>query len=128
MFSSTTSISTGQIVRLAVLATGSFISPVMFATASTPESASTIRTKLSHRFPQPCTPVPAWSAPRWMVESPLAMNGTHIAPITALAMIAAIAMMSANRPALLAPNQLITPIPKIVTTQHATTIFPGTPK
>ena len=49
----TTSMSTGQMVRLAVRWTGFFIMPVMFATASTPASARTICVKAVHRGQAP---------------------------------------------------------------------------
>ncbi len=86
MFSSTTSASTGQIVRLEVFFTGCCIMPVMFATASTPESASTMRTRLSHFskgdwFSMKCVVVLATPLPRY---------GMHRIAISALAMIAAV--------------------------------------
>ena len=45
--SPTTSAETGQMVRLASFSTGSFMSPVMLATASTPASARQILVKLT---------------------------------------------------------------------------------
>ena len=45
-FSATTSTATGQIVNRLVRRTGSTMIPVMFATASTPDSARTTRTRL----------------------------------------------------------------------------------
>src|ERR1043165_8114836 len=123
-FRATTSRSTGQIVRRAVFATGVRINPVMLATASTPDSASTIRTSDSQRAQGDVTP----STEVLTVAKPFPSRGTHSTAIRADATMAITAIARANRPAFRAPNQLINPISTIVTQQAGTTACASTPK
>ncbi len=61
--------------------------------------------------------------------SPVPTSGRLRIPITAEVTIAATAMISANRPALLAPSQFTTPMTMMVTTHAATIVAsPWTPK
>lgn len=55
---------TGQIVRRLVRRIGFTMMPVMFATASTPESASTMWTKLVQWVPIPARGTVTFASPR----------------------------------------------------------------
>ena len=121
---STTSASTGQIVRRDVRITGSRIRPVMFATASTPDSASTIRTNDCQRSHGPCIE----GCPIEALSSPLGTNRKHRRAISNEAASAPIAITSASRPALRAPNQLTTPTTRITAIDAHSTKCSGTPR
>jgi hypothetical protein len=111
-------------VRLEVRVTGCFMSPVMLETASTPESASMIATRLVQRSHDDemlgCTPL--------TVRSPSLKNGQQSDAIARDMKSVTTAMTRAKRPALRAPNQLIPPMRISERMQSGTMRLSATPK